>query len=103
MSASLTRSLSLSLPRQNYNPDILSMVPSLALQFPVLSYSFDAVTPYEFHLSGYHYFATNTTPVFNLNVSPDPAQPDRRRRGLQGRLVISEYDERDAGRRQGRL
>jgi hypothetical protein len=48
--------------------DILSTLPSKVLQFPLpLGFA-------PFDLSGYHYFATNTTPVFNLNASPDPLQ-----------------------------
>jgi hypothetical protein len=98
-----SRSLAHSLPRQNYtcavaspddapvaigavaflynasciaatDPDILFILPSLALQFPLLSYPFDALKPSILDLSGNHYFATNTTPIFNLNASPDPAR-----------------------------
>ena len=57
----------------NY-PDILSMLPSLALEFPAPPASSSGLAPSNIDLSGHHYFATNTTPVFNLDVSPDPAQ-----------------------------
>jgi hypothetical protein len=52
--------------------DILSTLPSKALQFPLPLGASDGLAPFD--LSGYHYFATNTTPVFNLNASPDPLQ-----------------------------
>ena len=50
------------------------MLPGLALNFPVPSQQPGALAPSNIDLSGHHYFATNTTPVFNLNASPDPAQ-----------------------------
>jgi hypothetical protein len=57
----------------NY-PDILAMLPSLALEFPVPASLDSSLAPSNIDISGHHYFATNTTPVFNLNASPDPAQ-----------------------------
>lgn len=57
----------------NY-PDILSMLPALALNFPVPPQPPKVLTPSNIDLTGHHYFATTTTPVFNLNVSPDPAE-----------------------------
>jgi hypothetical protein len=50
--------------------DILSTLLSKALQFPLPLGASDGLAPFD--LSGHHYFATNTTPVFNLNASPDP-------------------------------
>jgi Protein of unknown function (DUF3455) len=50
------------------------MLPSLALQFPIPPSSGSSLAPSNIALSGHHYFATNTTPVFNLNASEDPAQ-----------------------------
>jgi hypothetical protein len=57
----------------NY-PDILSMLPALALEFPVPPQPSGVLAPSNIDLCGHHYFATNTTPVFNLDVSPDPAE-----------------------------
>jgi hypothetical protein len=57
----------------NY-PDILAMLPSIALQFPPPPSSDTRLAPANIELSGHHYFSTNTTPVFNLNASPDPAR-----------------------------
>ena len=56
----------------NY-PDIFSILPALALSFPVPPQPSGVLAPSNIDLSGHHYFATTTTPVFNLNVSPDPA------------------------------
>jgi hypothetical protein len=50
------------------------MLPSLALEFPVPPPSNPSLAPSNIDLSGHHYFATTTTPVFNLNASDDPAQ-----------------------------
>jgi hypothetical protein len=50
------------------------MLPSLALQFPVPSPPAPSLAPSNIDLSGHHYFATNTTPVFNLDASEDPTQ-----------------------------
>jgi hypothetical protein len=50
------------------------MLPALALNFPVPPLPSGVLAPSNFDLSGHHYFATTTTPVFNLNVSPDPAE-----------------------------
>ena len=57
----------------NY-PDILSLLPALALEFPVPPQPSGALAPSNIGLCGHHYFATNTTPVFNLDISPNPAQ-----------------------------
>jgi hypothetical protein len=57
----------------NY-PDILSALPSLALQYPLPPSPSSTLTPANIDLSGHHYFITDTTPVFNLNASTDPAQ-----------------------------
>jgi Protein of unknown function (DUF3455) len=59
----------------NY-PDILSTLPSLALQFPLPPSPSSGVAPsnIDLDLSGHHYFITDTTPVFNLNASTDPVQ-----------------------------
>lgn len=57
----------------NY-PDILSMLPTLALQFPIPATTAedDAVTtlsPTNMDLSGHHYFQNPSTPVFNLDAN----------------------------------
>jgi hypothetical protein len=57
----------------NY-PDLLSMLPALALEFAAPPQPSEVLAPSNIDLCGHHYFATNTTPVFNLNVSPDPAE-----------------------------
>ena len=57
----------------NY-PDILSMLPGLALEFPVPPQPSGILAPSNIDLSGHHYFATTTTPIFNLDASRDPAQ-----------------------------
>ena len=50
------------------------MLPALALEFPIPPQPSGALAPSDIDLSGHHYFATTTTPVFDLNVSPDPAE-----------------------------
>ena len=50
------------------------MLPALALNFPVPPQSSDVLAPSNIDLCGHHYFATTTTPVFDLNVSPNPAE-----------------------------
>jgi hypothetical protein len=57
----------------NY-PNILSMLPAIALNFPAPPQPSGVLVPSNIELCGHHYFATTTTPVFDLNVSPDPAQ-----------------------------
>jgi len=53
----------------NYG-DILTMLPPLALQFPVPSASSN-LQPSNMDQVGEHFFETTTTPVFNLNANPD--------------------------------
>lgn len=50
--------------------DILSMLPPLALQFPIPAPSTN-LQPSNMDLAGSHFFETTTTPVFNLNANPE--------------------------------
>lgn len=50
------------------------MLPSLALQFPAPPSLNPSLAPSNIDLSGHHYFATTTTPVFNLSASNDPTE-----------------------------
>ena len=54
----------------NY-PDILAILPPVALQFPLPPEPTGNLQPPNIDLTGHHYFATNTTPVFNLDANPD--------------------------------
>lgn len=56
------------------SPDILSILPRLALQLPYPEplgrpLAVQQLQPSTFDLSGHHYFITNTTPVFDLSSS----------------------------------
>lgn len=47
-------------------PDLLSMLPTLALQYPVPS---ETLSPSNIDLSGHHFFRDTTTPIFNMDLS----------------------------------
>lgn len=54
----------------NY-PDVLSMLPSIALQFPLPSGpGATTLGPSNIDLSGHHFFADKTTAVFNMDANP---------------------------------
>lgn len=53
----------------NY-PDILAMLPSLALQYPLPADPKSALMPSNIDLSGHHFFETTTIPIFNLDTTP---------------------------------
>jgi hypothetical protein len=50
-------------------PDLLSMLPNIALQYPVPPSAAQPLSPSNIDLSGHHFFSTNTTPVFNLDTT----------------------------------
>jgi hypothetical protein len=50
-------------------PDLLSMLPNIALQYPIPSSAAMPLAPSNIDLSGHHFFATTTTPVFNLDTT----------------------------------
>jgi len=50
------------------NPDLLSTLPDVALQFKLKDISKDTLPP-NLAISGQHYFSNLTTPVFNLDTA----------------------------------
>lgn len=50
------------------NPQLLAMLPGIALNLPVPASS-DANSPANKDLAGHHYFLDSTTPYFNLDTS----------------------------------
>jgi hypothetical protein len=50
-------------------PDILTMLPSLALQFNLTNADQTTLSPSSLQISGHHYFANLTTPTFNLDTA----------------------------------
>lgn len=51
-------------------PDLLALLPSVALQFNLTSESQQTLTPSNLAISGHHLFTNNTTPFFNLDTVP---------------------------------
>lgn len=47
-------------------PDLLTMLPSLALEYPVPA---ETLSPSNIALSGHHFFRDTTTPIFNMDTS----------------------------------
>ncbi|RMZ89013.1 hypothetical protein DV736_g3760, partial [Chaetothyriales sp. CBS 134916] len=56
-------------------PDLLAMIPNIVLNLPdpSASDSTNTLGPSDIVLSGHHFFATNTTPVFELDSATDPS------------------------------
>jgi len=52
-------------------PDILTLLPDLALQYPLPADPSSPLPPANADLSGHHEFLDTTTPFFNLDVNPD--------------------------------
>jgi hypothetical protein len=50
-------------------PDVLSMLPRLALQFNLTDINQASLAPSNLQISGHHYFTNLTTPTFNLDTS----------------------------------
>jgi hypothetical protein len=50
-------------------PDLLSLLPSVALQFNLTSDAQSTLTPSNLAISGHHLFTNTTTPFFNLDAS----------------------------------
>lgn len=53
----------------NY-PDLLSLLPNLALQYPLPAYPSSNLEPSNIDLSGHHFFENPTTPTFNMDADP---------------------------------
>jgi len=53
----------------NY-PDLLALLPNLALQYPLPADPSANLQPPNIDLSGHHFFANPTTPIFNLDADP---------------------------------
>ncbi|KAL9107468.1 MAG: hypothetical protein Q9227_007665 [Pyrenula ochraceoflavens] len=54
-------------------PDILGMLPSLAINVPMpdpFSPQLSTLPPSSIELTGHHYFTNATTPIFNLDINP---------------------------------
>ena len=50
-------------------PDLLAILPSVALQFNLTSVNQATLSPSNLAISGHHYFANATTPTFNLDTT----------------------------------
>lgn len=50
-------------------PDLLAMLPNVALQFNLSTANQATLSPSNLAISGHHYFANTTTPTFNLNTT----------------------------------
>ncbi|CZR66878.1 uncharacterized protein PAC_16779 [Phialocephala subalpina] len=50
-------------------PDLLSMLPKVALQFNLTDIDQVTLLPFNLAISGHHYFANLTTPTFNLDTA----------------------------------
>lgn len=59
----------------NY-PDILSMLPALALQYSLPANPAANLEPSNLELVGHHYFTANGTPTFDLTTVPEPKNQD---------------------------
>ena len=53
----------------NY-PDLLSMLPNLALQYPLPADPSANLEPSNIDLAGHHFFLNPSTPIFNMDVNP---------------------------------
>jgi hypothetical protein len=51
-------------------PDLLAMLPNIALQHPIPQSPSTPLRPSNLELSGHHFFKTPTTAVFNLDTTP---------------------------------
>ncbi|KAL3425947.1 hypothetical protein PVAG01_02738 [Phlyctema vagabunda] len=51
-------------------PDLLNMLPDVALHFNLTQDNQAALSPSNLAISGHHYFSNSTTPVFDLDTTP---------------------------------
>jgi hypothetical protein len=49
-------------------PDLLAMLPNVALQFNLTTANQKTLSPSNLAISGHHYFSNSTTPAFNLDT-----------------------------------
>src|SRR4030088_1904819 len=50
-------------------PDLLAMLPNVALQFNLTTINQATLSPSNLAISGHHYFTTPTPPAFNLDTT----------------------------------
>jgi hypothetical protein len=50
-------------------PDLLAMLPNVALQFNLTTINQATLSPSNLAISGHHYFTNSTTPAFNLDTT----------------------------------
>ncbi|EXJ95096.1 hypothetical protein A1O1_00215 [Capronia coronata CBS 617.96] len=53
-------------------PDLLDLIPTVALSYPVPSGADSPLEPSDLGLSSHHFFSNTTTPVFSFDVSSGP-------------------------------